>query len=208
MNRLTSISSNTNIKLPKHFNKYFIIGYSSHVDPLIETIPYLSHARSRNFGCTLNPSIPIIFDRFAFKLQKKITRLLGTIKNTVSLRFVSLPFPSKNRPPRGHVLTGNRQSNDRLLISSSPHRWELCVFVAKFLRSSTLLTELSFRRAFYVVRVVVRVVLTWLIYVRAYCVPIATLNQNKRSRKLYFGWRPNNDCTFAQQSSNRNKRPT
>ena len=148
MNRLTSISSNTIIKLPKYFNKYFIIGHSLHVDPLIGTIPYLSHARSRNFGCTLNPSIPIIFDRFAF------TRLQGTIKNTVSLRFVSLPFPSKNRPPRGHLLTGNRQSNDRLLISSSPHCWELCVFVAKFLRSSTLLTELSFRHAFYVVRVV------------------------------------------------------
>ena len=28
---------------------------------------------------------------------------------------------------------------------------------------------------------------TWLVYVRTYCVPIATLNQNKRSRLLYLG---------------------
>ena len=27
----------------------------------------------------------------------------------------------------------------------------------------------------------------WLVYVRAYCVPIATLNQNKRTRLLYLG---------------------
>jgi len=27
----------------------------------------------------------------------------------------------------------------------------------------------------------------WLVYVRTYCVPIATLNQNKRSRLLYLG---------------------
>ena len=121
MNRLTSISSNTNIKLPKHFHKYFIIGYSSHVDPLIETIPYLSHARSRNFGCTLNPSNSNYFWQICFQTSEKITRLQGTIKNTVSLRFVSLPSSSINRPPRGHLLTGNRQSNDRLLISSSPH---------------------------------------------------------------------------------------
>ena len=41
--RLTSVSSNKFIKL----QKYFICGHSSHVIPLIETIPYLSHARSR-----------------------------------------------------------------------------------------------------------------------------------------------------------------
>ena len=41
--RLTSVSSNKIIKL----QKYFICGHSSHVIPLIETIPYLSHARSR-----------------------------------------------------------------------------------------------------------------------------------------------------------------
>ena len=27
----------------------------------------------------------------------------------------------------------------------------------------------------------------WLVYVRTYCVPIATLNQNMRSRLLYLG---------------------
>ena len=27
----------------------------------------------------------------------------------------------------------------------------------------------------------------WLVYVRTYCVPIATLNPNKRSRLLYLG---------------------
>ena len=44
--------------------------------------------------------------------------------------------------------------------------------------------ELSFRHAFYLVRVV-RV--AWPVYVRTYCVPTATLNQNKRSRLLYLG---------------------
>ena len=46
ISRLTSISFNKIIKLPK----YFICVHSSHVIPLIETIPYLSHARSRNFA--------------------------------------------------------------------------------------------------------------------------------------------------------------
>ena len=27
----------------------------------------------------------------------------------------------------------------------------------------------------------------WLVYARTYCVPIATLNRNKRTRLLYFG---------------------
>ena len=27
----------------------------------------------------------------------------------------------------------------------------------------------------------------WLVYVRTYCVPIATLNQNKQTRLLYLG---------------------
>ena len=44
--------------------------------------------------------------------------------------------------------------------------------------------ELSFRHAYYLVRVV-RV--AWPVYVRTYCVPTATLNQNKRSRLLYLG---------------------
>ena len=51
------------------------------------------------------------------------------------------------------------------------------------------LWELSFRHAFYLVRVVrvadIRV--AWLVYIRTYCVPIATLNQNERSQLHYLG---------------------
>ena len=36
--------------------------------------------------------------------------------------------------------------------------------------------------------VVSLVLFTWLVYVRTYCVSIATLNQNKRSRFLYLVW--------------------
>ena len=45
---------------------------------------------------------------------------------------------------------------------------------------STLLAELSFRHAFSLVRVVfvLDILVAWLVYVRTYCVPIATLNQN------------------------------
>ena len=41
--------------------------------------------------------------------------------------------------------------------------------------------------------------LTWLVYVRTYCVSIATLNQNKRSRLPYLG--------DAQKTSDTNLRP-
>ena len=46
------------------------------------------------------------------------------------------------------------------------------------MESSTLLTELSFRHGFYLVRVVrvTDVHVAWLVYVRTYCVPIVTLN--------------------------------
>ena len=77
----------------------------------------------------------------------------------------------------------------------SPHCWELCFFVARFFEivkvgSSTLLTELSLPHGFYLVRVVgvANIHVTWLVYVRTYCVPIATLNQNKPSRSLCFGY--------------------
>ena len=55
--------------------------------------------------------------------------------------------------------------------------------------SSTLLTELSLRHGFYLVPVVgmANIHVTWLVYVHTYCVPIATLNQNKPSRLLYLG---------------------
>ena len=48
--------------------------------------------------------------------------------------------------------------------------------------------DLSLRHAFYLVRVVrvadIRV--AWLVYVRTYCVPMVTLNQNERSRLHYL----------------------
>ena len=55
--------------------------------------------------------------------------------------------------------------------------------------SSTLLAELSFCHVFSLVRVVLvaDIHVAWLVYVRTYCVPIATLNQNGRSRLLYLG---------------------
>ena len=31
------------------------------------------------------------------------------------------------------------------------------------------------------------ILVAWLVYVRTYCMPIATLNQNKRTRLLYLG---------------------
>ena len=48
----------------------------------------------QTLGNKANPSIPIIFDRFTFKFLKN-RRLLGKIKNTVSLKFIRLSFPSK-----------------------------------------------------------------------------------------------------------------
>ena len=55
--------------------------------------------------------------------------------------------------------------------------------------SSTLLAELSFRHAFYLVRVVrvVDIGVAWLVYFRTYSVPVSSLTQNKRSRKLCLG---------------------
>ena len=59
--------------------------------------------------------------------------------------------------------------------------------------SITLLAELSFRQLFTLYESFVWQTLaslelfTWLVYLRTYCVRIATLNQNKRSRLLYLG---------------------
>ena len=73
-------------------------------------------------GYKPNPSIPIIFDRFSLKCLK-IAWLPGKIKSTVSLRFIFF----ENYP---YVAL----TSSSLLISSSPHCWELCSFVARFLR--------------------------------------------------------------------------
>ena len=119
--------------------------------PLIETIPYLSHARK--------------------------------IK---TLRFIRLSF-FDNYPCVALICSS-------LLISRPPSvgNFFCCcckVFEIVKVGSSTLLTELSLRHGFYVVRVVgmANIHVTWLVYVRTYCVPIATLNQNKPSRLLYLG---------------------
>ena len=52
-----------------------------------------------------------------------------------------------------------------------------------------MLTELSFRHDFQLVRVVrvADIHVAWLVYVRTYCVPIAASSQNKRSRLLFLG---------------------
>ena len=77
----------------------------------------------------------------------KIAWLLGPIKNTIWLRFLSLPF-FENYP--SFALTCSL-----LLISSSPHCWELCLCckVLEIIKvgTSTLLVELSFRQGFYLV---------------------------------------------------------
>ena len=64
------------------------------------------------------------------------------------------------------------------------------VFEVVKVGSSTLLAELSLWHAFnfvWVDRVEDIVRVAWLVYVRAYCVPVATLNQNKPSRLLCLG---------------------
>ena len=55
------------------------------------------------------------------------------------------------------------------------------------------LRELSLGHAFYLVRVVrvADISVTWLVYVRTYCVPIATLNQKQAISITLFGRRPN-----------------
>ena len=56
-------------------------------------------------------------------------------------------------------------------------------------KKNKTLRELSLAHAFYLVRVVrvADISVTWLVYVRTYCVPIATLNQNERSRLHFLG---------------------
>ena len=139
INRPTLISSNKIIILPK----YLICCHSLHVIPLIETIPYslfisciitefwMTFSLALNnwgqkycqiVGYKPNPSIPIIFDRFSFKFQK-ITWLQGEIKIPSAVIFYYYYYPWV-------ALTCSS-----LLISLSLHCWELCFFVAGFLRS-------------------------------------------------------------------------
>ena len=67
----------------------------------------------------------------------------------------------------------------------------LCCRVFEIVKvgSSTLLAELSFWHAFYLIVRVIHVAnihVTCLVYIHTFCVPIATLNQNKRSQLLYL----------------------
>ena len=56
-------------------------------------------------------------------------------------------------------------------------------------KTNKTLWDLSFRHAFYLVRVVhvADIGVSWFVYIRSYCVPIATSNQNERSRLRYLG---------------------
>ena len=67
----------------------------------------------------------------------------------------------------------------------------LCCRVFEIVKvgSSTLLAELSFWHAFYLIVRVIRVAnihVTCLVYICTFCMPFATLNQNKRSQLLYL----------------------
>ena len=112
INRLTSISSHKTIKLPKNFT----FGHSSHVIPLTETVRcYLMHdhaiLRDIFFGSwQLRAKIsskPIIFERFTFNFLKNrpVTRKDKKYRKLKIYQFIF--SQQKNRPLRGHVLTGN-----------------------------------------------------------------------------------------------------
>ena len=119
---------------------------------------------------------------------KKTGRLLCDVKNTVSFRL-SLSFPLNCKLSLrcfNKFIAFNFFVPAMLLVSL------LCCKAFEIVKvaSNTLPAELSLRHSFYLVRVVgvaeiIRV--AWLVYIRTYCVPIATLNQNKRSRLLYLG---------------------
>ena len=74
----------------------------------------------------------------------------------------------------------------------------LCCKVFEIVKvgSSTLLAELFFQHSSNLVGDVrvADICVAWLVYIRTYCVPIATLNQNKKSQLLYFGPCANRKC--------------
>ena len=119
---------------------------------------------------------------------KKTGRLLCDVKNTVSFRL-SLYFSLNCKLS---LRCFNKFIAFNFFVPAMLRVSFLCckVFDIVKVASSTLSAELSLRHAFYVVRVVrvaeiIRV--AWLVYIRTYCVPIATSNQNRRSRLLYLG---------------------
>ena len=175
INGLTSISSHKTIKLPKNFT----CGHSSHVIPLTLAVD--------NWGqkCRQNQlvlkDLPSIF--------WNIDRLLGKIKDTVSLRFTSLSFPSKK------IVLWEACAYWQWIVSGNdkgqwpvPMTWRRCfsmftvcyffipvllrivflcckVFYIVKVRSSTLLEDLSFRHPFVLVVGVADIHVAWLVYV-------------------------------------------
>ena len=191
INGLTSISSHKTIKLPKNFT----CGHSSHVIPLTETVRYYlmhDHAILRDtfFGCwqlrAKMSSKPISFERFTFNFLKyrPVTR-----KDTVSLRFTSLSFPSKK------IVLWEACAYWQWIVSGNdkgqwpvPMTWRRCfsmftvcyffipvllgivflcckVFYIVKVGSSTLLEDLSFRHPFVLVVGVADIHVAWLVYV-------------------------------------------
>ena len=68
--------------------------------------------------------------------------------------------------------------------------------------SNTVLAELSFRHAFYIV-LVVRVVdirLAWLVYFRTYSVPFLNFGSKQAITKTLFGRRPNQKQAASEKS--------
>ena len=144
----------------------------------------------------------------------KIAQLLGKVKNTVGLRFISFSFSRKKKWFSERTcaywqwivctMTGNNHNlwsrgvawiiifiTFNFFVPTLLGIVFLCCKVSEIVKvgSSTPLAEFPFWHAFYRVQVLrmadFRV--TWLVYIRSYCVPMANLNQQKRSQKLYFG---------------------
>ena len=153
----------------------------------------------------------------------KIARLLGKIKHTVSLRFISLCFGAKIVPWEDMSLLpmNSEKGNDRYLWSGGKTFTPCAAGTIIFQREKFKLFNSLFHSVYLVfsIRLIsiadlfaVRYLwdvfnedkccgvthraadilvaslglFTWVVYVRKYCVPIATLNQNKRSWLLYL----------------------
>ena len=117
-------------------------------------------------------------------LQISEKSLLGKMKIPLSLRLISLFFPSE------------KSSSKR---TCAYWQWIYCVslcckvFEIVKVGSSTFLAKLlsgmpfTLYESFAWQTFASLGLFTWLVYVRTYCVPMATLNQNRRSRKPYLG---------------------
>ena len=89
----------------------------------------------------------------------------------------------------------------RLLISLSPHCWELCfVFLCCKIFEVVKVKSIKYpaSRAFFPARTLYEsfvwqtftslgLLFTWHFYIWMYCMPTATLNQKKQSQLLYLG---------------------